>query len=303
MSERRLPPQKENEQAVENMSRRVFLKNAAIALGASVAGAAFGPKAWETGWNQFGAEKLQSEIQRLETELSKKYGILIRVWKPDPEIHPASARKQATSLEDHSLYLAYQGLLSLQRELLAYPPHFIHENISGIDLVYTMTPPESVASEGGVQQAVTTFGGNITFSIARGSVLETHRAVFSNALEPEVVHHEIAHIFTNEIQEEQWIQLHPNAGYVGAEWNRRASELPVGFAMPYGRKSAYEDMATVAELLFVDEETMRKKIQNDPILERKVHFMQKVYAQRTGGKMNDAFWKDWRCEHVSESYW
>lgn len=302
MSERRFSPEKKTNRPVEDMSRRSFLKTA-LALGAGVTGVVAGPPAWEKGWNEFGSEKLEGAIKQLENELSEKYGILIRVWSPDPEIYPASASKQATSLEEQSLYLAHQGLLSLKRALVAYPPDFIHNNVSGIDLVYTIIPTEAVASEDAVPQAVTTFGGNITFSVGRGSFLETHKAIFSDALEPEVVHHELAHIFTESIQDKQWNQIHPNAVYVGAEWKRKASELPPGFAIPYGRKSAGEDMATVAELLFVNEATLREIIQDDPILEAKVYFMQHVYAQRTGDKMDDVFWEDWRSGRVAESYW
>lgn len=287
----------------EDMSRRTFLKDAIAAFGVGAVGSVYGPKAWEEGWNIFGAEKLEADIRQLENELSHKYGIPIRVWSPDPEIHPASARKQATSLKDKSLYLAYKGLHSLKQALMPYPTDFIHEQVSGIELVYTLTYSGEGMGEDVVAQGVTSFGGSITLSVGRGAFLETHEAIFSDALESEVVHHELAHIFTERVQNKEWTQMHSNAIYVGAEWKQAASELPPGFAIPYGRRNVAEDMATVAELLFVDEKTMRERIQGDQILERKVQFMQGVYAQRTGGKMNDDFWQDVRAGKVTETYW
>lgn len=293
----------------QETTRRSFLRSL---LSAGAATAIFGPKVWEEGWNKFGAKDLERGIENVEQELSDKYGIPIKVWVE--EERAIQQYYSVESLKKESLYLSYKGLLSLKKSLIPYPPDFLRQTVSRIELVYKLEEDDDRSRLGAM------LNGELTITAGRGSMTETHKAVLGSLIEPSNVHHEIAHTITHAIPQEEWKALHQDAEYLGEDW-RKLERCPSGFARRYSTKSIYEDMATVVELLFSGMDVSQNKndfelaeellfsfseeqrVKNDRILQSKIDYIKRWYEQETAGKMNKQFWEDYYAGRVDESYW
>ena len=269
-------------------SRRKFLKAAGLGLVGAAAGASF-PSIYEGVWDTLGKEGLEKSIKALETELSNKYEIRIAVWEADYNDRPTGTIKE--SLKERSLYRAYKSLLTLKDVLECYPPDLINKHISGIEIVHAVRSGyEGVIAEGATPEAVTSFGGNITIRAGYQSSM-SYKAIFGEALDANVLHHEISHTLTQGIPEEEWKKLHPDVQYVDNEWTKLRRNKPKGFALAYSAKSVQEDIATTAELLFANPREVEALVEHDEILHAKVEYLKKWYEMKSGGVMNSDYWE------------
>src|SRR3989338_7120613 len=66
------------------ISRRKFLKVAGFGIASAAVGGAL-PVLYEGAWNTIGKDELENSIEKLETELSEKYGIRIKVWEDNQQ--------------------------------------------------------------------------------------------------------------------------------------------------------------------------------------------------------------------------
>ena len=271
-----------------HISRRKFLKAAGLGLVGAAVGASF-PSIYEGAWNTLGKEGLDKSIKELETELSNKYGIRIAVWEADPNDRPTGTIRE--SLKERSLYRAYKSLLTLRDVLECYPPKLIKEHINGIEIVHSVQSGyEGVIAKGATPEAMTSFGGNITIRAGYQSSV-SYKAMFGEALDANVLHHEISHTLTRGIPGEEWKKLHPDVQYVDNEWTKLRRNKPKGFALAYSAKSVQEDIATTAELLFANPREVEALVEHDEILHAKVEYLKKWYEMKSGGVMNSDYWE------------
>lgn len=264
-----------------DMTRRKFLKAIGLGIAGALGGAAL-PSIYEGSRNILEREEIEKLIEDLEKELSGKYGIFVRAWKranEDPGDRPTGIIRE--SLKERSPLRAYNGLLNLMEGLEHYPPDLIRSRVSGIEIVYSVK--DSYADEVGTQQAVTSFGGNITIRAGHQSPM-SYKATFGEVLDKNVFHHELAHVLTDRIAKEEWMSLHPDAQYIGKEWIK-LRKRPEGFAVNYGAKSWQEDVATIAELLFSNKREVDELTRNDDILRAKVEFVKNYYEKLANGKI------------------
>lgn len=262
-------------------SRRKFLKATGLGIAGALGAAAF-PYIYEGSRNMLKKEEIEKSIADLENELSEKYGIFVRVWKrakDDPGDRPTGTIRE--SLKERSPLRAYNSLLNLKEGLEHYPPDLIRSRVSGIEIVYSVK--NAYADAVGTQEAVTSFGGNITIRAGHQSPM-SYKAAFGEVLDKNVLHHELAHVLTDRITKEDWIKLHPGAQYLGEEWIG-LEKRPEGFALKYGAKSWVEDVATIAELLFSDKREVDELTKNDAILRSKVEFVKNYYEKLANGKI------------------
>lgn len=263
-----------------NMTRRKFLKAIGLGIAGAIGGTAL-PSIYEGSRNALEKEEIEKSIAYLEKELSDKYGIFVRAWKKakdDPGDRPTGIIKE--SLKERPLR-AYNSLLNLKEGLEHYPPDLIRSRVSGIEIVYSVK--DAYADEPGTQEAVTSFGGNITIRAGHQSLM-SYKAAFGEVLDKNVFHHELAHVFTDKITKEDWMKLHPGAQYIGRRWIKQ-EKRPLGFAMKYGAKSWDEDVATIAELLFSNKREVDELIKKDDILRTKIEFIKNYYEKLADGKI------------------
>jgi hypothetical protein len=266
----------------KDISRRDFLKIAGIGLVEAGIGLSF-PAFYEKAQNIIEKEDLEKQIKDLEKELSDKYGILIRVWEPNEQDRPSGIIRE--SLKKYSIYRAYKSLLSLKSTLGCYPPNLIKKNVGGIEIVHSVKPSiEGIVAEGATPEAVTSFGGNITIKAGDQDAF-SYKAIFGEVLEPRILHHELAHLLTYGISKEEWMKLHPGVNYVDNEWVKLKKEKLKGFVLPYGAKSIDEDIATVAELLFINPKEIERLVKEDDILLKKFNYLKKWYTAKSNGEM------------------
>lgn len=259
-----------------DMSRRKFLKTIGAGVAAAGTGISF-PAMYEGVRNELEKEELTIEIKKLETELTAKYGIRIKIWEQNPNDRPTGTIRK--SLKDHSLLRSYRSLQSLAEALDHYPPQLIKDHISGIDIVYDVKSAYADPSENIDQQAVTSFGGHITIEAGNQSPI-SYTAAFGETLEQKILHHEIAHTLTSDLLKEEWRKIHTTANYVGDSWTDFRDDKPKGFALPYATKNIDEDIATTAELLFIDSDELQEIIKDDAVLKSKVDFLRDWYDKK-----------------------
>ena len=263
------------------LSRRKFLKATGLGI-AGMLGGVLLPSIYEGSRNMLEKKEIEKLIADLEMELSEKYGIFVRAWKrakDDPGDRPTGIIRE--SLKERSPLRAYNSLLNLKEGLEHYPPNLIRSRVSGIEIVYSVK--SAYANEVGTQEAVTSFGGNITIRAGHQSFM-SYKAAFGEVLDKNVFHHEIAHVLTDRITKEDWIKLHPSAQYVGKEWVK-LEKRPEGFAIKYGAKSWDEDIATIAELLFSNKREVDELTKGDDILNTKIEFVKNYYEKLANGKI------------------
>lgn len=268
------------------VSRRKFLKATGLGLAGAIVSVSV-PSIYEGVENTVNKEELERNIEALEKELSQKYGVEIKVWHEPKNDGPEGGRSTGLikeSLKERSLYRSYKSLISLKKVLEHYPPDLIKNNVSGIEIVHALKPdfPGQVA-EGATPEAVTSFGGQITIRAGYQSAL-SYKATFGDNLDANVLHHEIAHALTENITDEEWKGLYPDAQYVGNDW-KKIKDRPQGFAMQYGAKSLREDIATTAELLFTNPGVVEQLTKNDAVLRAKVEFLKNWYQTQSNGKI------------------
>lgn len=274
--------------ADNNISRRKFLKIAGLGIAGAVAGISF-PSIYENAINTIEKEDLEKSIKELEAELSLKYGIRIEVWEKNPNDRPTGIIRE--SLNERSPFRAYRSLLTLKEVLECYPEKLIKERVSGIEIVHAVRSSyPDVIPEGATPEASTSFGGTITIRAGYQSSM-SYKAIFGDILDANVLHHEIAHTFTDDIPLNDWKNIHPHAEYMGNEWiSFKKKGKPKGFALPYSTKSIDEDIATTAELLFANPSELNSIITDDEILQAKVQYLKKWYKTISDGEMNDEYW-------------
>lgn len=301
--------EKDRELLQRTFSRRGFLEKsvdlfskvgATAAVG--VAGAALGPPVWEYGQNRWNANHLESGIHSLKKEILEAYGIKAGASFKDFPSKDIVQRGEFTSMEVASLYLQYKALEQLQHVLGVYPPAFCRKFIKEIRITDGMMLKDSWE---GVMRPRGTVDHEKKLVIADIQALfQSLSALFGKTIPVSVIHHEISHLVTKPVSEEEWTRMHPGVKYLWMFWKlQKEEDVPPGFASTYGTRSFQEDIATVAERLFEAPGVLEKRGEKDSILSRKIEYVKKWYEKESQGLMDKKYWADLGEGKVNRKYW
>jgi len=121
-------------------------------------------------------------------------------------------------------------------------------------------------------------------------------------------HHELSHAVHfafrieggNSLQRRWWEPFEKRSARTDADGKTET------FARSYGRTNDAEDVATVAESLF--DSTMSRLLRargaREPLLQKKIQAVERMYYALSDGKMDATFWKDLqRGTTIDEKYW
>jgi hypothetical protein len=130
-----------------------------------------------------------------------------------------------------------------------------------------------------------------------------------------VLTHELQHSFEEPGENSAnrflaWESLSPkgatykNTDYSIKDWSLFTDfTKPDGFIFDYQTKSALEDRAVVAQVLFAPSVARSLAVEVDPVMQKKIQALRAFYFDISGGKMNDAYWDDSDNGKVNFFYW
>ncbi len=283
---------------LEAAKKTVFGASAAVTLGS--ASAIVGPLAWDASQNKWNEEELSERTERCREELRRLYGIKIGLsFKDFPPVDDIQGGK-LHAREIRSPYLRYKGIEGIKYLLSLYPPELITAFLKEVRIT------DGLHVEGGMMDR--SAGGTIDYEkkilvTNIQDVFQALHAMFNNVVPSNKVHHELAHLFTERVPVGEWRALHPGVDYLGPFAMRvKKEEVPQGFVRAHSMSNEEEDQATVVEILFSGEDIYSKYREN-PIIARKMAYLEKWYEKISGGRMNAQYWSDVRRGNVQERYW
>lgn len=260
-----------------------------LLAGAGIVGAlTFGPSAYVTTQDFFRGKEIEQEISHLEQTLSDTYDIDVGVWAMPPGGFDRPLHPIRTSLKSHSPYMSLKALEGLEEAMSYYPKELLQKHIRGVEIVRAYKEStEEIMRQGATPVANMSFGGNMSISVGRDELLRYHNAVLGNIFESESFHHELAHQLTQNVPEEDWRAIHPEAVYNSATW-RSLSSTPAGFYNRYCTHSVNEDIASTVELLY--DEDYEKIVSRGDILRKKAEYLKDWYLKISDGAIDETYW-------------
>ena len=106
----------------------------------------------------------------------------------------------------------------------------------------------------------------------------------------------------------EWHALNPKGTkYIGKGYkelqDKNPNMRPTGFAKYYGLKDVLEDRATIAEMLMTNPVMLMKVAKEDAVLMEKIDKIIILFYKRTGGRMDQRYFRDLFDSNVAEGYW
>jgi hypothetical protein len=260
-----------------------------ILAGVGIAGAlAFGPPAYVTTQDVLRGKEIEQEISHLEQTLSDKYDIDVTIWAIPPGGFERPQHPIRTSLKSHSPYMSLKALEGLEEAMSYYPKELLQKHLHRIEIVREYKEStEEIMRQGATPVANMSWSGGMSISAGRDELLRYHNAILGNIFESESFHHELAHQLTQDIPEEDWRAIHPDAVYNSATW-RSLPSIPVGFYNRYCTHSVNEDIPGAVELLY--DEDYNDIVNRDDILRKKANYLKEWYLKISDGAIDETYW-------------
>lgn len=294
----------------EKLNRRDFLnvaKSTLVGAGATVSmgslAAVFGPLAWDAAQNKWNKEELLGRIESCRQELEKRYGVKVGLsfedFKPVDDIQGG----KLFAAQIQSLYVRCKGIEGLKYLLALYPPELVTSFVKEIRLTDGLNMKRREEDVGRSVGGTVDYEKKILITNIQ-DVFKTLQAMFNAVVPATKVHHELAHLFTQHIPADEWRALHPGGSYLG-ELSMLLGErgkVPQGFVNRHSLSNEAEDQATIVEIMF-SREDVYAKYKEDPIISRKITYLEKWYEKISKGRINAQYWIDVRRGDIQEGYW
>lgn len=309
------PKDKMSETLDRRLGRRSFLKKAAATTVAAGVSTFVGfPTAKDAAESQFRPQELTQEIETNNAFLQERYGLNIYFQPPD--------EKRNFELKGSELSLAEKRnvLLYIKQEAAKYPPEYFKIFLKPKYILILNNLRVDKSFQGGfVSSELNIFDPHDPTKKNKQSIYLSKNLGLLNFYQlfgwqdaqyfSHKFHHEFLHLadFREESPYqmlEEWTNLNPEKedAYVGENYSL-TSQRPAGFATPYGKASAVEDRAEVAQLLLNDYRGVLEIASKDEIFSSKLQKCKEDYYRRSQGKMNKQYWQDLADGKVNESYW